>query len=228
MNIYEKIAATQQELIVGKESWNEHAKFKYRSCEDIMKALKPLMSKLQYMILPSSLIEEIAGRVFVTAKVRLINLEDQSDIYEHCYSAQLPDHKANMDAAQVVGSTTSYARKYALAELFLIDNTRDSYTDGDNDSNVIYEQGRTQAELQQIHQDAQASKVTNTPQQMSQVPAASIATPVQQLTKDQLIAGMKACKTQQELTNLYISQVALHNDADVNAIGSKLFNTLKQ
>lgn len=218
MNIYEKIAATQQELIVGKESWNEHAKFKYRTCEDIMKALKPLMSKLKYMILPSSHIAEIAGRVFVTAKVKLINMENQEDTYEHCYSAQLPDHKANMDAAQVVGSTTSYARKYALAELFLIDNTRDNYTDGDNDSNVIYEQGRTQAELQQIQAEAA----------MSPAPAASTATPAQQLTKEQLIAGMKACKTKAELTNLYNSQPTWHNDAEVNATGSNLFNTLRQ
>lgn len=130
MTIYEKLAAIQLELKAPKAQYNSFGKYNYRSCEDILEAVKPLCDKYKMLLILRDEITERAGRFYVDAKATLIDLEDDKGGFL-CgeASAREPDSKSGMDASQITGTASSYARKYALNGLFCIDDTKDADTD---------------------------------------------------------------------------------------------------
>ena len=117
----------QSELKAPKNQYNSFGKYKYRSCEDVLEALKPLLEKHKCTLVISDVILEVGGLVFVEAIATITN-EKGSDI---AVSAQagINANKKGMDIAQSFGSSSSYARKYALNGLFLIDDTKDADTE---------------------------------------------------------------------------------------------------
>ena len=122
----EKLIKIQNELKAPKNQFNAFGKYKYRSCEDILEALKPLLLKHNCTLTISDSIQEVGGLVFVSA---CVNISDGEK--EEMVSAQAginPDKKG-MDISQSFGSSSSYARKYALNGLFLIDDTKDADTE---------------------------------------------------------------------------------------------------
>jgi hypothetical protein len=127
MNIYQKLNKIQTELKAPKGQYNEYGKFKYRNCEDILEALKPLLKEMQLIIQLSDKILHIDGRFYVEATVTLYDCEsDNLTSISNTAYAREEDSKKGMDGSQVTGAASSYARKYALNGLFAIDDTKDA------------------------------------------------------------------------------------------------------
>lgn len=128
--IHDKLIAVQSALKAPKNQTNSFGGYKYRSCEDILTAVKPLLAEQGLCLTLSDKIEEIGGRVYVRAMATLVSAEDIGDRqYEQltvCGYAREEDEKKGMDSSQITGAASSYARKYALNGLFCIDDTKDS------------------------------------------------------------------------------------------------------
>lgn len=123
----------QSNLAAPKAQWNSFSKFHYRSCEDILCALKPLLKEVGCHLLLNDEIIAVEGRVYVKATAWLVNSELQSTIAQTHAFAREPDTKKGMDESQITGTASSYARKYALNGLFLIDDTKE--IDSENNEN---------------------------------------------------------------------------------------------
>ncbi|MBC8588058.1 ERF family protein [Paratissierella segnis] len=125
MNIYEKLMNIQVDLKAPKNQFNSFGKYNYRSCEDILEGLKPLLNKHKATLTIDDEIVQIGDRYYVRATARLHDTGDGPVITTTAYARE-DETKKRMDLAQVTGSTSSYARKYALNGLFAIDDTKDS------------------------------------------------------------------------------------------------------
>lgn len=125
MNIYEKLLNVQIELKAPKNQFNKFGGFKYRSCEDILEALKPVLSKYKLAMIITDDIITVNNRNYVKATVKLFNTEKEEFI-ENSAIAREEESKKGMDGSQITGASSSYARKYALNGLFAIDDTKDS------------------------------------------------------------------------------------------------------
>jgi hypothetical protein len=121
-----KLVNIQAELKAPKNQVNSFGKYKYRSAEDIIEAVKPILFKHQTALLISDEIVQVADRVYVKATAMLID-ETNEELPIKVYGwAREEEVKKGMDAAQITGSASSYARKYALNGLFAIDDTKDA------------------------------------------------------------------------------------------------------
>ena len=128
MGIYEKLMTVQQNLKCSKNQYNSFGKYKYRSCEDILEGLKPCLKEVKAAVTIDDEIIEVSGRVYVKATAHFRDAETGEEIINTAYARE-PENKAGMDQAQITGATSSYARKYALNGLFMIDDTKDADTD---------------------------------------------------------------------------------------------------
>jgi len=122
MEALEKLSAIQKELKAPKSQYNNFGKYKYRSCEDILEAVKPLLDGTPLTISDELML--IGDRYYVKATV---NFGGTNGITVSAYARE-ENEKKGMDASQITGAASSYARKYALNGLFLIDDTKDSDT----------------------------------------------------------------------------------------------------
>lgn len=125
MNVYEKLVNIQNKLKAPKNQYNSFGKYNYRSCEDILEGLKPLLNELKAIVTLSDEMVHIEGRFYIKAIATFIDAEKGEKI-EVSALAREDETKKGMDLAQVTGSVSSYARKYALNGLFCIDDTKDS------------------------------------------------------------------------------------------------------
>lgn len=110
----------QAELKAPKNQFNAFGKYKYRSCEDILEALKPLLLKYECTLIIEDEVKEVAGIVFIESTVSI-----QKDMEGRAVTAQagIDINRKGMDVAQCFGASSSYSRKYALNGLFLIDDS---------------------------------------------------------------------------------------------------------
>lgn len=123
VGIYEKLREIQQKLKAPKNQFNSFGKYHYRSCEDILEAVKPLLSDTALYIHDD--VVTVGERYYVRANVVFTNGKDT--ITATAYAREELDKKG-MDGSQITGTASSYARKYALNGLFLIDDTKDADT----------------------------------------------------------------------------------------------------
>lgn len=156
MNIFEKLSAIQNELKAPKGQYNSFGNYKYRSCEDILEAVKPLLAKNRLsLVLSDELVvigehnpvlyqesvwdkdakqfkaeTRITGsqRFYIKATATLYDLDSEMVLSNNAYARE-EETKKGMDASQITGTASSYARKYALNGLFCIDDTKDADTD---------------------------------------------------------------------------------------------------
>ena len=126
MNIYEKLLKAQVELKAPKGQYNSFGKYKYRSCEDILEALKPVLDKFKLTLFIKDDVIEVNTRNYVKATITLVNIEKPDEIIETSALAREEETKKGMDGSQITGASSSYARKYALNGMFMIDDTKDS------------------------------------------------------------------------------------------------------
>jgi len=120
-----ELIAIQSELKAGKGQTNAFGGYKYRSCEDILEALKPLMAKQKVFLTINDEIYMAGERIYVKATATLSN--GTQSVQAQAFARE-PQSKKGMDDAQLTGATSSYARKYALNGLFAIDDAKDADT----------------------------------------------------------------------------------------------------
>tara|TARA_R100001463_G_scaffold113572_1_gene168673 strand:+ start:221 stop:757 length:537 start_codon:yes stop_codon:yes gene_type:complete len=119
--LIERLGAIQQELKAPKNQFNKFGNYKYRSCEDIMEAVKPLLNGLVLNLTDE--VKEAAGYMYIEATAVIT---DGNKVQAVKAQAGIDPNRKGMDIAQSFGSSSSYARKYALNGLFLIDDTKDA------------------------------------------------------------------------------------------------------
>lgn len=124
MKIYKQLRELQAELKAPKNQRNKFGNYNYRSAEDILEALKPLAVKHGLTFRISDSIEMVGDRVYVIATVAVCN--DEGEHMESDGFAREEENKKGMDGSQITGAASSYARKYALNGLLLIDDTKDA------------------------------------------------------------------------------------------------------
>jgi hypothetical protein len=124
-----ELIAIQAELKAPKNQYNAFGKYKYRSVEDILEAVKPLLLKYGCTLIIEDEVKEVGGIVFIESTASI-----QKDMEGRAVTAQagIDINRKGMDVAQSFGSSSSYARKYALNGLFLIDDTKDPDSTNDH------------------------------------------------------------------------------------------------
>lgn len=134
-----KLSEIQQKLKAPKNQRNNFGNYNYRNCEDILEALKPLLGGSTVTI--SDEIMQVGDRFYVKATATFVEENRPGNVISVTAYARESLDKKGMDAAQITGAASSYARKYALNGLFLIDDTKDA----DNDDNSKEEKPTTKS-----------------------------------------------------------------------------------
>ncbi|WP_425447770.1 ERF family protein [Dethiothermospora halolimnae] len=132
MSIHEKLMNIQSELKAPKNQYNSFGKYKYRSCEDILEGVKPLLLKNELTLTITDEPLMLGDRFYIKAIATLTDTGGKEKIEVSAFARE-DEKKKGMDLAQVTGSTSSYARKYALNGLFCIDDTKDSDATNEHD-----------------------------------------------------------------------------------------------
>ena len=125
MKISDKLVNIQSELKAPKNQRNNFGNYNYRSCEDIVEALKPLLKKEGLFLTLSDEVVERGGRVYILATAKIS--DGENELHTQGFAREAETQKG-MNDAQITGSASSYARKYALNGLFCIDDTKDADT----------------------------------------------------------------------------------------------------
>ena len=128
MNIQEKLTMIQLDLKAPKSKRNNFGNYNYRSCEDILEAVKPLLAANMCSLTLDDDVLCIGDRVYVKATATLTDHAEGATISTHAFAREA-ETKKGMDESQITGTASSYARKYALNGLFAIDDTKDADTD---------------------------------------------------------------------------------------------------
>ena len=121
--LIQKISSIQNNLKAPKNQFNKFGGYKYRSCEDILEAVKPLLNQQGLILTISDDITELSGRFYIKSTA---TITDGENSISNSAFARESDTKKGMDESQITGSASSYARKYALNGLFAIDDTKDA------------------------------------------------------------------------------------------------------
>jgi hypothetical protein len=121
-----KIISIQQHLKAPKNQFNSFGKYKYRSCEDILEGVKPLLHDAGLVQTITDEIVNVGNRYYIKATV---SVSDGENTVQVTAFAREPESKKGMDESQITGTASSYARKYALNGMWLIDDTKDADTD---------------------------------------------------------------------------------------------------
>lgn len=122
----ESLIKIQSELVAPKDLYNKFGNYNYRSAESILEAVKPLLSKYGAELTISDDVVLVGDRVYVKATVSITDGKETKTVTAF---AREPSEKKGMDSSQITGATSSYARKYALNGLFLIDDNKDADTE---------------------------------------------------------------------------------------------------
>ncbi len=124
-NLKEKLSLIQNELKAPKNQYNSFGKYKYRNCEDILEAVKPICNKYRTTLVVEDEVCMGGDRYYIKAIATLYDWDSDGQFIVNAYAREELEKKG-MDASQLTGATSSYARKYALNGLFNIDDTKDT------------------------------------------------------------------------------------------------------
>lgn len=125
MGIYDKLLTLQQKLKAPKKQYSKFGGYYYRSCEDITEALKPLLTEAKAVLLLTDEIVIVGDRTYVKATAKLADIEGDGVVAVDGYAREA-ESRPKFDVAQLTGTASSYARKYALNGLFALDDTKDA------------------------------------------------------------------------------------------------------
>ena len=149
MSVYGKLQEIQRDLKAPKGQRNKFGNYNYRSCEDVLEAVKPLAHKLDCIVLLSDQLVNIGDRFYIEATATLVETETKEEV---CTTALARESltKKGMDDSQITGTASSYARKYALNGLFAIDDTKDGDTNESKDNEKREEKPKSKATVSQV------------------------------------------------------------------------------
>ena len=200
--IYEKLLAVQNELKAPKDKRNDYGGFNYRSCEGILEAVKPLLQEQELMLTIKDEVVNIGDRYYVRATVLLDDISSNGEIAITALARE-EEAKKGMDASQITGTASSYARKYALNGLFLIDDTKDADTD-------------------EFHRTTQENgQKTNVATQPNQPPAKKIAL-TQKIVDEKLKFILEQTDTE-TVKNIWLNLSKMYEINKDTALGGILF-----
>ena len=128
MGINEKLMRIQTQIKAPKNLYNSFGKYNYRNAESICEAVKPFLEKENVSLILVDDMVAIGNRYYLKATARLLDNENNESIEVSAFARE-PEQKKGMDESQITGTASSYARKYALNGLFLLDDTKDADTD---------------------------------------------------------------------------------------------------
>lgn len=135
-NVYQKLMRVQSKLKAPKNQFNKFGNYSYRSCEDILEGLKPLLKEVGAILVINDEVVNIANRFYIKATASFISIDDGEKIISSALARE-EEERVKFDPAQLTGSVSSYARKYALNGLFAIDDTKDSDITNKHDKDNI-------------------------------------------------------------------------------------------
>ena len=200
--IYEKLLAVQNELKAPKDKRNNFGGYNYRSCESILEAVKPLLQEQGLMLTIKDEVVNIGDRYYVRATVLLDDISSNGEIAITALARE-EEAKKGMDASQITGTASSYARKYALNGLFLIDDTKDADTD-------------------EFHRTTQENgQKTNVATQPNQPPAKKIA--LTQKIVDEKLKFILEQTDKETVKNIYLNLSKMYEINKDTALGGILF-----
>lgn len=137
----------QAELKAPKNQRNNFGGYNYRSCEDILEAVKPLLTSADLCLIINDEIVNIEGRFYVKATATIFDVDGKQVAFSSAFARE-SDTKKGMDDSQITGATSSYARKYALNGLFCIDDTKDADATNTHDRDVKQQQKAQQTKAE--------------------------------------------------------------------------------
>lgn len=185
-----ELAIIQQKLKAPKGQFNSFGKYKYRSCEDILESVKPILAEVNCALTLSDDMVPVGSRIYVKATATLTNEKGEKEIVTAF--AREEETKKGMDGSQITGTSSSYARKYALNGLFCIDDTKDSDATNTHDKNEAQQPAKTPVSTENaVYTGAQLKKA---------------------------IGDMLAVKSRAELEKVWYGNSAMQNDKEfINA-----------
>lgn len=133
LNIYQKLLEVQTELKVKKERENKFADFNFRSAEDILREVKPILKKYNLLLLLQDELVQMGNAMYIKATAQIIECDSpNAKVETHAYAKECAEPKPKMDSSQTTGCCSSYARKYALNALFCLDDASQDPDSMDN------------------------------------------------------------------------------------------------
>lgn len=150
MSVYEKLLTVQRKLNAPKSKYNKFGGYNYRSCEDILDGVKPLLVEVKATLYLTDDVVQIAERIYVKTTAKFVDIES-GEFVENTAFAREPLVMKGMADSQITGASSTYARKYALNGLFCIDDTVDEDTsETSDDDRKKLEQAKKQAEKEAL------------------------------------------------------------------------------
>ena len=149
MAVHEKLKEIQTMLKAPKNLYNSYGGFSYRSAEGIYEAVKPLLNQLNMTLIINDSVQNVGTKNYIKATAYLTDCETGEQLFS-CALAREAETKKGMDDSQITGTASSYARKYALNGLFLLDDTKDE----DSDECRKYKENKNKAESAEPTQPA--------------------------------------------------------------------------
>lgn len=128
MTLGEKLSKIQKEMKAPKSLYNSFGKYKYRNAEGILEAFKPFEKKYNVFLILNDDVVDIGGKIYIRSTATLYDCESDATFASYAFARE-PLDKKGMDDSQITGAASSYARKYALNGLFLLDDTKDADSD---------------------------------------------------------------------------------------------------
>ena len=166
VTIYKKLLNIQKELNVPKGQYNEFGGYSYRNAEDILNAIKPLLWENECTaFFRKDIIEQVGDRYYLVATFDFVDISTGEKITVEA-RAREEEKKKGMDASQITGAASSYARKYALNGIFLIDDAKDADT---NEYQKQQKQGANTKQQKQYINDNQLQQIYNGINQLAQM-----------------------------------------------------------
>ncbi|MFR4588585.1 MAG: ERF family protein [Streptococcus lutetiensis] len=166
VTIYKKLLNIQKELNVPKGQYNEFGGYSYRNAEDILNAIKPLLWENECTaFFRKDVIEQVGDRYYLVATFDFVDISTGEKITVEA-RAREEEKKKGMDASQITGAASSYARKYALNGIFLIDDAKDADT---NEYQKQQKQGANTKQQKQYINDNQLQQIYNGINQLAQM-----------------------------------------------------------
>lgn len=152
MTLFEKLGAIQNELKAPKGQFNDYGGYKYRSAEDILEAVKPICFEHKVLPLLDDELVLIGERYYIKATAKLLDLETKDTVETHAYARE-DESRKGMTSDQLTGSTSSYARKYAMNALYAIDDSKDADTNEQRKQVTEGGKAETKAKAQKAQAD---------------------------------------------------------------------------
>ena len=194
MSVYEKLSHIQNEINVPKNLYNKFGNYYYRNAETIFDTAKPVCMKYRTTLVVSDEVVNVDGRFYIKGIATLCDWDSDKEVTNVAYARE-EESKKGMDASQVTGSCSSYARKYALNGLFNLDDNKDSDTPEQREEI----DARAKATAKNAESKKEKAEVMATESQLKMI---------HELGNEERIEGLKKHYKVNELSELTIDQAS--------------------